>query len=436
MNLSANLSFSMCPIDPLQEATFDSYLISPLPNPQSPAFIIGAKVIRPLIDISMYLLTNAYNLVPSLKLTNYSIIQRTANDPLQESNEKQLSVPCKSQHKPSPVKNYYLEVEPNWKIYVEESGNPGGIPVVFVHGGPGAHFKDSDHHWFDPNKYRILLFQQRGTYKCSPSAEDLSVDAAIFKNISIETLARDVETLRNHLGISKWLVFGGSWGSTLGLYYAQEYPQSCLGLVLRGIFLSSQEEISNFYSFEMVNEKIPKWNQTALKFLKDYATRQGLDASPEQLCRSYSKMIIEMNDIRAAAIWRRFEKYVESMGSDESLQTLLNEDLAATGEERSTGLWESHLFNQITGSLNLLEESRLKKLNPIPVKIVQGKLDPICPAHIAVILAKNLQQFGVEVDISLVEEGLHSAYSHPGMIDALVHATDQFALNYKFRPSN
>lgn len=338
----------------------------------------------------------------------------------------------KIQHNPSTIKSYNVEVEKNWSIYVEESGNPNGIPVVFVHGGPGAHFKPTDHQWFDPEKYRIILFQQRGTYKCQPSAEDLTVSSTVFQDIGIETLAEDIEVLREHLGISKWLVFGGSWGSTLGLYYAQEYPQSCTGLIIRGIFLSSYNEMSDTFTREKIDAKLPNWNTKALEHLQDYASSQDLDSSPENMCNSYRTMILERNDLKAAMLWRLFEKYIELNGDQAMLQRLLDESSTPTGEERSVGLWETQMFNQITKSIDLLHDDRLSKLASLPIKIVHGKQDTLCPAQVAENLTRELRNFGTCVDLSLIEGGQHSPYSHPAMIDALVRATDQFAVSATF----
>lgn len=349
------------------------------------------------------------------------------------ANGKEIpNIEWRTQHAPSVIQSYHVEVEKDWKIYVEESGNSQGLPVVFVHGGPGAHFKPTDHQWFDPKRYRIILFQQRGTYQCQPSAEDLSIDGSVFQNIGIETLAKDIEVLRDHLGISQWLVFGGSWGSTLGLYYAQEYPNSCSGLILRGIFLSSHDEMRDSFSSEKIDAKVPNWNRTALEHIQNYASSQGLDSSPEQMCHSYRIMILERNDMKAAMLWRLFEKYIELRADPAMLQRLLDESAKPTGEERSVGLWETQMFDQIIKRIDLLDESRMRKLATMPIKIVHGKQDTLCPVSVAKSLTRKLKQLGASVALSLIEGGQHSPYSHPGMIDALVRATDQFAVSSTF----
>ncbi len=136
----------------------------------------------------------------------------------------------KEQHRPTTPIISKVEVAPGCTIHVEESGNPQGIPAVFVHGGPGIKFRPTDHLWFDPDKYRIIVFQQRGTPGCTPSAMDSTTSSRVFQDVTIKTLTNDMETLRKHLNIDKWLVFGGSWGATLSVFYAQEHPEQCLGV--------------------------------------------------------------------------------------------------------------------------------------------------------------------------------------------------------------
>ena len=138
-----------------------------------------------------------------------------------------------------PYNSFTLNVTPPHILYVEECGNPQGLPVVFLHGGPGAGCEPWHRQFFDPNKYRIVLFDQRGCGRSTPHAE--------LANNTTQALVEDMESIRRHLGIEKWIVFGGSWGSTLALVYAQTHPQCTLGLILRGIFLCRRREIHWFY---------------------------------------------------------------------------------------------------------------------------------------------------------------------------------------------
>ncbi len=234
--------------------------------------------------------------------------------------------------------------------------------------------------------------------------------------------------LREHLCVEKWLVFGGSWGSTLGLYYAEEYPNHCSGLIIRGIFLSTEQELADFYTPEKIDEKAKGWNRTALERLQMYAEDKGLDASAESMTASYRKMIIEDNDIRAAELWRAYEKYIEN-DDPEMFEKIISDRSKVSGDDRSVGLWETQIFNDIIKKkIDILSEARIQNLACIPIKIVQGSNDPICPP----VIAKRVVEKLPFADFSLIEGGRHSPYSHPGMIDALVRATDQFALNGQF----
>lgn len=338
-----------------------------------------------------------------------------------------------SQHSKSKVSAFHVEIEPGWTIYVEESGNPEGIPVVFLHGGPGSRFLDTDHQWFDPQKYRIILFQQRGTLNCIPSSRDLKTPASTFKDVTIHTLSEDLEKLKSHLDVDQWLVFGGSWGSTLGLYYAQQHPDSCLGLVLRGIFLSSEEELEEFFTEDSIHQKVSKWDLSSLQRLFDHAKLHGISPTPKTMCETYRTLIIENNDKVAARIWRAFEKYMDDPSSKEQLSRVLQDDIETNSDEWSAGIWETQMINHIIkNQIDLMEVSAIQKINGLPIKIVQGKNDTVCTPDVACDLVEKMRNNGCTVDFSLIDEGCHSAYSHPGMIDALVRATDQFADKRQF----
>jgi proline iminopeptidase len=354
--------------------------------------------------------------------------------PVEQSNSAFSNSFLKPQHRSSPIHAFSVEVDgqiPTY-LYVEESGNPKGIPVVFVHGGPGASFKPTDHQWFDPSKYRIILFQQRGTYRCVPSAGSLSTSASIFKDVGIEVLAKDIETLRKTLSVDQWLVFGGSWGSTLGLYYAENYPQSCIGLILRGIFLSTEQELEDFFTEDKISEKLPNWNKAALECLFTYAKQRGKEPLPRTMCGVYRQLIVEENDVKAARLWTAFEQYMENVEDRAQLARVLEDDLETTPEERTKGVWETQLIDYMIKHINLLDPQSKKLLKEIPIKVVHGLKDPICPPSVAQDLVALLESAGCSVSLSLIEEGEHSPYSHPRMIDALISATDNFANEKRF----
>jgi len=328
-----------------------------------------------------------------------------------------------------------IEVEEGCFLYLEEFGHPEGIPVVFIHGGPGNPFLKTDHQWFDPEKYRIILFQQRGTGKCIPSAEDLECDASVFKNVTIQTLAQDVETIKKTLNIEKWLVFGGSWGSTLSLFYAQEYPKSCLGLVLRGIFLGTQDEKRDFFNPEILKKSCGEdWDPKALKRIIDYATSQGFEVDPKNSCSLYSayrEMTVNRNDIRACRLWASFERFVDDPANKGELERVLSDSLETTPLERSCAVWETLMFDQLPRTVNLLDEKRLIRLKELPIQVVHGKKDNLCLWQVADELVDKLKKEGCRVRFDLIENGAHTPY-HPEMTHALVSATDRFAVKGKF----
>lgn len=323
-----------------------------------------------------------------------------------------------------------VEVASGWSIHVEESGNPEGIPVAFFHGGPGIKFRATDHQWFDPEKYRIIAFQQRGTSDCIPSAMDPGTPSQTFQDVTIKTLVGDIEVLRKHLNIDKWLVFGGSWGSALSVYYAQECPDQCLGLVIRGIFLVTPKENALFFDKERYARQCGAyWKPEALDRVVNYANSKGFEVSLDNtptIYAAYSELCVRRNDLIAQRIWTAFEDFVDDPTDLGNFARLMEDDLETTPSDRSTGIWETLLMNSVSLTYNLLAPERLAKMQEIPVQIVQGASDNLCHPYIAQELVDRLKDVGCEVSYSLVEGGPHSPY-HPGMTDALIRATDSFA---------
>jgi proline iminopeptidase len=338
----------------------------------------------------------------------------------------------------APIKSM-IEVAPGVSVYVEESGNPQGIPAVFVHGGPGYYFRRadhksgySDHQWFDPEKYRIIAFQQRGTQLCEPNVHNQETHPKIFQNVTIRTLADDMEAIRKKLNIDKWLVFGGSWGSAMSVFYAEQYPTSCLGLVVRGIFMISHKENALFLDgARYAKQSGEKWNPKALDRVVDYARSKGFDVSlenPADIYQAYSDLCVLQDDRTAQRIWTNFEDYADDPSDDcEAFQRLMSDATDATDHERCVGVWETLLMNNVAKKEALLAPSRLANLRGLPVKVVQGAKDNLCHPMIAQALVDGLVDAGCDVTYSLVEGGTHSPVGHPGMTDALVRATDAFA---------
>jgi proline iminopeptidase len=349
--------------------------------------------------------------------------------------EKKQEASLRLQHLPTTRIISKIEVESGWKVHLEESGNPNGIPVVFLHGGPGIKFRETDHQWFDPEKYRIIVFQQRGTWGCEPTAEDLTTPSQTFKDVTIDTLAADIEAIRKHLNIDKWLVFGGSWGSTLTVYYAQEFPERCLGLVVRGIFLATHLENALFLDEERhARQGGENWKPEALQRLVNYAKSKGFEARLEDtstIYAAYRELSVLHDDRIAQRIWRAFEEYVDTYDDMEQFDRLMRDDFETTPTERSVGIWETLLMDGVSRTYDLLSHSRLEKLQGLPVQVVQGSKDNLCHPTIAQELVDGLGHAGCKVKYELVEGGPHSAYD-PRMTDALVRATDTFAEHSHF----
>lgn len=207
-----------------------------------------------------------------------------------------------------PYKTYQLEVSCQHSIYVEESGSIDGIPVIFVHGGPGAGTESSNRCFFDPQKYRIILFDQRGCGQSTPHC--------LLENNTTQDLIADMEFIRNKLDINKWVIFGGSWGSTLSLVYAQTHPEYVLALILRGIFLCRKEEINWFYQ-QGANHIFPDYWEQFIAPLSQ-SQRQDILSSYHQLVNDKS----EIKQLSAAKSWALWEASCSTIQPSKSLRSI------------------------------------------------------------------------------------------------------------------
>jgi proline iminopeptidase len=213
-----------------------------------------------------------------------------------------------------PFKTHTLEVDAPHKLYVEEVGNPEGLPVIFVHGGPGTGCAEADRCFFDPKVYRVIIFDQRGCGRSSPLAE--------IKNNTTPDLVSDIEKIRKLLDIDKWVVFGGSWGSTLGLIYAQTFPDRVMGLVLRGIFLAREEDTTWLYGGG-AGAIFPEYWQEFVSYIPE----------PERhnLTEAYYKRLTDPDpdvQMRAAQTWIMWEGRCASCSTIQSLHCVLRVYLA------------------------------------------------------------------------------------------------------------
>ncbi len=306
---------------------------------------------------------------------------------------------------PKPYNTGRLKVSSLHEIYYEESGNPKGKPAVFVHGGPGGGTEPKMRRFFNPDKYRIILFDQRGCGQSTPYA-------SLEENTTWH-LVEDMEKLRKHLSISKWQVFGGSWGSTLALAYAETHPEVVTELVLRGIFLLRKKEIDWFY-------------QGGCDFIYPDAWEEYKNAIPVEerndFVKAYYKRLTSPDkkvQTDAARAWSVWEGSTSKLLPDLSFVEHYGEDEFALAFARI----ECHYF--INKGFLKTDDQLLQdaiKLKNIPAVIVQGRYDVVCPMDSAWALHRKWP----EAEFVLVPDAGHSAFEH-GISKALVSATDKFA---------
>jgi proline iminopeptidase len=298
-----------------------------------------------------------------------------------------------------------LPVSSLHEIYFEESGNPGGKPVVFLHGGPGGGSEPKQRRFFNPRKYRIVNFDQRGCGKSTPYA-------SLEENTTWELVA-DIEKLRQHLGVERWQVFGGSWGSTLALAYAETHSERVSEVVLRGIFLLRKQEIDWFY-------------QRGASVLYPDAWEAYLSHIPEGergdfLSAYYRRLTSEDPAIRLAAakIWSGWEGATSKLLPDPSFASDYEKDEFALAFARI----EAHYFYN-RGFLKTDDQllSDISKIRHIPAIIVQGRYDVVCPMG----SAWALHRAWPEAELLITPDSGHSAFDPPNS-RALVAATDRFA---------
>jgi len=304
-----------------------------------------------------------------------------------------------------PHHTFHLQVSERHSLYVEVCGNPDGKPVVFLHGGPGGGTIPLYRQFFDPQKWRVILFDQRGCGKSKPHAE-------LEENTTWHLVA-DIEAIRQHMGIEQWVVFGGSWGSTLALAYAQTHLDRCKGLILRGIFTLRPEEIQWFY-------------QSGASYLFPDAWETYLAPIPlaerADLLSAYYRRLTDPDaavQMTAAKAWSVWEASTSKLIPDPSLVDKFGEDVFAIAFARI----ECHYFMN-SGFFDPPDQllRNAERLRSLPGVIVQGRYDVVCPAK----TAWELHQAWPEADFILVPDAGHSA-TEAGIIDALVQATDRFA---------
>jgi len=300
-----------------------------------------------------------------------------------------------------PYETGMLPVDDIHTLYWEQSGNPSGVPVLFLHGGPGAGTCPDHRRFFAPSFYRIILFDQRGAGRSTPFAE--------LKNNTIEHLIQDIEKLRRHFNINQWLIFGGSWGSTLATAYGQTHPQSCLGFILRGIFLLQTEEIDWFING--VRRFMPDTWERFVHFIPENER--------DDLLSAYYKRIINPDpDIHlpAAQTFSRTEGELSTLLPNPELVDSYQEEHLSLGIARM----ETHYFvNHQDGLYGKQLLNNMSKISHLPCIIIQGRYDLCCPPVTAYEMSKRWPK----AKLNIIPDAGHSS-GEKNTLKALIDATN------------
>lgn len=310
-----------------------------------------------------------------------------------------------------PYNRHCLPVQAPHELYVEECGDPDGIPVLFVHGGPGGGCDKLNRSFFDPERYRIILFDQRGCGKSTPHAELL--------HNHTQALVEDIEAIREYLGIEQWLLFGGSWGSTLSLVYAQQFPRRVMGLILRGVFLCREQDLYWFYQHGASLIFPDYW--------QDFVQPVAADKRGDMISAYYELLTgdNELARMGAAKAWSLWEAHCATLRPNPNIIERLGDPHAALAMARI----EAHYFVNNT----FLEPNQIlnnaASLAGIPGIIVHGRYDMVCPLDNAV----ALNDVWPDSELYIVRDAGHSA-AEPSIVDALVRATREMAK--LFRPDD
>jgi proline iminopeptidase len=308
-----------------------------------------------------------------------------------------------------PYRTGMLDVGGGHRMYWEQSGNPRGQPVLFLHGGPGAGAAPAHRRFFDPAHYRIVIFDQRGAGRSTPLGE--------LRDNTTPHLVADIEMLRHHLDIERWLVFGGSWGSTLALAYGEAHPERCRGFILRGVFLCRRSEI--------------EWFLYGLRSLFPESWRAFAGMIPEEerqdLLAAYYRRLVDPDPevhMPAARSWSSYEGACSTLLPSPETVAYFAGDVVALGLARI----EAHYF---THDIFLPENALLDNMNRIrhiPGLIVQGRYDAVCP----IVTADEVHAAWPEADYIVVPDAGHSAWE-PGICAQLVKATEKFKTGFSDR---
>ena len=307
-----------------------------------------------------------------------------------------------------PYNTLQLQVDSIHQIYVEECGSPEGIPVLYIHGGPGGSCSERDRRFFDPEKYRVILFDQRGCGQSTPHAE--------LQQNTVQDLLGDIELIREKLGVDRWVLFGGSWGTTLALLYAQMHPKRVQGMILRGVFLARQKDLDWLYQEGGASRIFPDQWQSFIENIPAEEQKNILSA--------YSRRLFgndELARMNAAKHWTVWEGRIASLRpSQEILDHCEDPHIALACSRIACHFFTNQSFiaeNQILDHMNLVAR--------IPAIIVHGRYDMVCPLD----NAHALKELWPEAELQIIRDAGHSSME-AGIIDALIRATDSFSQKF------
>lgn len=304
----------------------------------------------------------------------------------------------------SAYNHHELAVDDIHTLYLEECGDPDGVPVLFVHGGPGSGCSKNDRRFFDPERYRIILFDQRGAGRSSPHAE--------LTNNTTSLLIDDMEAIRRYLGVDKWLLFGGSWGATLSLLYAQSFPERVLGMILRGTFLCRPQDLEWFYHCGA--------SRVFPDFWEDFIDPIPPNERKELIAAYYRRLTgpNELAKMAAAKAWASWEGHCATLRSHHEVLNGYSTPHTALALARI----EAHYFL----NRGFIEPNQIidnaARLAGIPGIIIHGRYDMVCPLDNAL----ALYNVWPESTLQIVRDAGHSS-REPALIDALIKATHRMA---------
>ncbi|MBE0439877.1 MAG: prolyl aminopeptidase [Gammaproteobacteria bacterium] len=290
------------------------------------------------------------------------------------------------------------------EVYVEQCGNPEGIPVIFLHGGPGSGCRPMHRRYFDPNKYHIILFDQRGCGRSIPHGE--------IAHNTTHYLVSDMEVIRQQLTIDRWVIFGGSWGATLGLIYAQTHPDKVMAMILRGVFLGRQQDIDWVYAEGGASNLFPDAWHNLIKHLPRSEQHKPL--------QHYYKMLVQDDELQQMSTAKTLQAW------ESTIVTLRDYEYKPDNTNDPSPLAHSRI--QLHFALNqcFIEDTpileNIDAIRAIPSLIVHGRYDIVCPVH----QSWQLKQVWPEAELSIIPLAGHAA-GEPVIIDALVKATRKMA---------